>query len=610
MVTGEVDSFVRQLVRGMAAGGLAGQTDRQLVERLSATPDEAAFEALVRRHGPMVYRVCWRVLQQAEDAEDAFQATFLLLAQKLGTLRNLGSLAGWLHGVANRVALDARKRALRRRQHESRACALTTPADGADWCEVRAVLDAELAALPESQRLPLILCYLEGQTQDEAARQLGWSKSTLLRRLEAARAALGRRLTRRGFAWSVAGSAVLLSDALAPAALTPKIICSTVTAAVGTLSGLKVTVVLSANALTLTKGALSTMFPTKLKFAAALLVAVVAAGGLVGISRLSAQPEAPMDNLALAVRAAPVPAAKPNPLPAGPNRLLLGRADRLSLVDPDGKHDKDLLSVSPAHDSVRLSPDGKRVAYVTRDRTADKALLHVAGVDDKKGQSLGVSPRSYAWSPDGTEIAYSEFPESDKTESDKRWAAVHGIIDVKSKEKAVLKLPDDHYVTDWSRDGKHLVTTRIWPKGGGVFLMNRDGTEHKELTADLLPAGSHGGGGRLSPDGKRLLFRIVTPEKGKLAQVELTVLDIATGKLTPVADVPTDELEELHSPCWSPDGKRIAYCWTKTTPAGENGPAAKEVETQVVVCDPDGKNAKAVASEKGKLVTIPSLDWK
>src|SRR5688572_7620134 len=121
MATTEMNSFVRRLARAMAAEGLDGQTDRQLVERLSADPDEVVFEALVRRHGPMVYRVCWRVLQHAEDAEDAFQATFLLLAQKLGTLRKKESLASWLHGVAHRVALDARKQAARRRRHEARA---------------------------------------------------------------------------------------------------------------------------------------------------------------------------------------------------------------------------------------------------------------------------------------------------------------------------------------------------------------------------------------------------------------------------------------------------------------------------------------------------------
>src|SRR5947209_16048369 len=121
MATARMSAFLRRLTRGMAAEMLAEQADRQLVERLLAGRDEAAFEALVRRHGPMVYRVCWRVLQQAQDAEDAFQATFLLLARKLSAVTRRDSLASWLHGVAHRVALSARRQAARRRRHEGQA---------------------------------------------------------------------------------------------------------------------------------------------------------------------------------------------------------------------------------------------------------------------------------------------------------------------------------------------------------------------------------------------------------------------------------------------------------------------------------------------------------
>jgi RNA polymerase sigma factor (sigma-70 family) len=276
----------------MTSQALADQTDRQLVERLLAGPDEAVFAALIRRHGSMVYRACWRVLQHAQDAEDAFQATFLVLAQRLGTVRKLESLAGWLHEVAHRVSLDAQRRALRRRKHENRASGQAAlPQDGADWREVRAILDAELAALTEPHRIPLILCYLEGLTQDEAARQLGWSKSTLLRRLEAARGALRRRLSRKGFAWSIAGSAVLLTDAIGSAAPEAKTICSTVTVAVGMLSGRATTGILSTNVVVLTKGAVTTMFSTKLKLIAGLLAAVVVGGGHIGIAGLSALPQ-------------------------------------------------------------------------------------------------------------------------------------------------------------------------------------------------------------------------------------------------------------------------------------------------------------------------------
>ncbi len=107
MAAAKLSTFIRRLTRGMTAQTLDNQSDRQLVERLLAGQDEAAFEAIVRRHGPMVYRVCWRVLEQDQDAEDAFQATFLLLAQKLRSVRKQSSLASWLHGVAHRVALGA-----------------------------------------------------------------------------------------------------------------------------------------------------------------------------------------------------------------------------------------------------------------------------------------------------------------------------------------------------------------------------------------------------------------------------------------------------------------------------------------------------------------------
>src|SRR5262249_39736229 len=152
-------------MRGMAAERLAEQSDRQMVERLLAGPDESAFEALVRRHGPMVYRVCWRVLQQSQDTEDAFQATFLLLARKLSAVRKRDSPANWLHGVAHRVALDAKKQLARRRRHEGNAGnSHQGPPDDITWRELRAALDAELATLPEKHRQPLILCYLEGRS--------------------------------------------------------------------------------------------------------------------------------------------------------------------------------------------------------------------------------------------------------------------------------------------------------------------------------------------------------------------------------------------------------------------------------------------------------------
>ncbi len=308
MATVQMSQFLRRLTRGMAAETLGELTDRQLLERLLAAQDEAVFEALMRRHGPMVYRVCWRVLQQAEDTEDAFQATFLLLARKLQTVRKRDSLASWLHGVAHREALDAKAQTARRRRHEARPAANSHPGPPEEitWRELRTVLDAELGRLAEKWRLPLILCYLEGRSQEEAARQLGWSKSTLLRRLEEARAALGRRLTRRGVVWPAALSAVLLSDCVAPAALAPRLVGSTVEAAACLSTGkAALTAVVSAKVAELTEGVMKTMFLTKLKIASALLVLAVAVGG--GVTSLTAP-------TALLAHAAPVPMEKPDPV--------------------------------------------------------------------------------------------------------------------------------------------------------------------------------------------------------------------------------------------------------------------------------------------------------
>jgi len=243
------------------------------------------FEALVRRHGPMVYRVCWRVLQQSEDTEDAFQATFLLLARKLQTVRKRDSLASWLHGVAHRVALDAKAQAARRCRHEAQAAANSHagPPEEITWRELRTVLDAELGRLPEKWCLPLILCYLEGRSQEEAARQLGWSKSTLLRRLEEARAALGRRLSRRGVVWPAALSAVLLSDCVTPAALAPGLVGSTLEAAACLATGkAALSAVVSAKVAALLERVSKTMIITKLKVAGVALVLALGVAVAVG----------------------------------------------------------------------------------------------------------------------------------------------------------------------------------------------------------------------------------------------------------------------------------------------------------------------------------------
>ena len=172
MHAAKLDRVVRQL---------CGPTDRDLLAGFASRGDHAAFAELVRRHGPMVLRTCRRTLRHEEDAEDAFQATFLVLAEKAGSVRKTEALGSWLHGVAHRVALRARRDAGRRRAHEREARPMPTTAGtrDADWREVQAALDEEIRALPEKYRAPFVLCFLEGRSRAEAAAELGLEEGTV-----------------------------------------------------------------------------------------------------------------------------------------------------------------------------------------------------------------------------------------------------------------------------------------------------------------------------------------------------------------------------------------------------------------------------------------------
>jgi RNA polymerase sigma factor (sigma-70 family) len=193
-------------------------TDRQLLQRFAEGSDPLAFAMLLRRHGPMVLGVCRRLLGHEQDAEDAFQAAFLILARKAGAVRQ-ADLGGYLYRVAYHLSARARAGAARRKERERRAeaTAPSGPADDVTWREVRAVVDEELWQLPAEARSALILCYLEGRTHEEAALRLGWSKGTLRRRLDKGRELLRKRLLARGLAPAAALSATLFAEGTAAA---------------------------------------------------------------------------------------------------------------------------------------------------------------------------------------------------------------------------------------------------------------------------------------------------------------------------------------------------------------------------------------------------------
>lgn len=232
--------YLRGLLGTRAAGETeGGPSDGQLLERFVTLREEAAFAVLVRRHGGMVYAVCRRLLGRSHEAEDAFQATFLVLIRKAATLDRRGSVAGWLYRVAYRVAVRARAKAARWRQEPQQVLDMleADPDKIAAQQELRGVLDEELNRLPEKYRLPVVLCYLEGQTNDEAARHLGWPKGTVSGRLARARDLLRSRLARRGLAPSVAVLAAALEAYAGPPAVPAALAEGIVKAAVPALLG-------------------------------------------------------------------------------------------------------------------------------------------------------------------------------------------------------------------------------------------------------------------------------------------------------------------------------------------------------------------------------------
>ncbi len=228
-----VESELRTLFE---AGTVVGRSDGELLDRFLAAGgagSELAFAALVERHGPMVWRVCRDVLRESNDADDAFQATFLVLARRAGAIRKRSSLGPWLYGVALRVARSALSRAARRRNREQVAAEREqeeTMAD-VDRLDAAPILHEEVGRLPEKYRAPLILCYFEGLTHDQAASQLGWPVGTVRSRMAEARDRLRPRLLRRGVASSVA---ILAATGRAEAAAVPAaLVSATVGMAVG-----------------------------------------------------------------------------------------------------------------------------------------------------------------------------------------------------------------------------------------------------------------------------------------------------------------------------------------------------------------------------------------
>jgi RNA polymerase sigma factor (sigma-70 family) len=515
--------------------------DGELLQRFLRQRDEAAFEAIVCRHGPMVLDVCRSLLPSAADADDAFQAVFLVLARKGDSIRETATLGGFLHGVAHRIALKARAAFARRCKHEARAAVRDVAAAGEPtWSDVRVLLHEELARLSDRHRLPLVLCYLEGRTQEQAAALLEMSKGTLRRRLDAARTLLRNRLARRGV-----GSAALLLAAAWPAAASavpPTLLRAAVQAGLAFAAGGAAAAGLSAGALALVEEGAPLAASVKLKLALAvvLVLGVVGAGAAFSLRRpdrwLSQRQEAPA-LAGVADKHSPPEKkrsqrtdAQGDPLPPralarlGTQRFrsdgwvsrvavvpgtkqLLGRGQRsVILWDAEGREVRRFegpqwrqvngTGYSVQVESFAVSPDGKTLAAATSD--GSKLLCPILLFELATGKKLGELPghKSTGWS--ACRCLAFVTPGLLASCGTDRTACVWDVL--RKQEVCRLQAPESTslFVLLPSPDGKHVFGAGrqgeegvwlCWEAAGSKLVRRQGGLPGDFVTAALSPDG-------------------------------------------------------------------------------------------------------------------------
>jgi RNA polymerase sigma factor (sigma-70 family) len=285
MATGPVNLVIRQMRRIALSHDNGYISDGWLLDAFLKAKDEAAFEALVKRHGPMVLGVCRRLLRNTHDAENAFQATFVVLLRKAHAIRNRDLLGNWLYGVACRTAMKARANAARRKAKERQVNDMRSASWSAEQTseELLALLDVELHRLPDKLRAPLVLCDLQGMARKQAARKLGWPIGSLNWRLARARSILAKKLKQHGVTLGTGTLAACLARHAAAASVPAPLLDLTVkTAVIMSIGNNAAAGVVSAKVASLAEGVVRMMFLTKLKIAAGLVLLVGVLGTCVG----------------------------------------------------------------------------------------------------------------------------------------------------------------------------------------------------------------------------------------------------------------------------------------------------------------------------------------
>jgi RNA polymerase sigma factor (sigma-70 family) len=444
-------NVIQQLRRAVLPGGDPEPSDGQLLESFLGQRDEAAFGLLVRRHGPMVFGVCKRVIGNSHDAEDAFQATFLVLARKAAAVTPREAVGNWLYGVAYRTARRARALAVRHRAREKQVKTMpqptVPPADDPQGLEP--ILDEELNKLPDKYRLPLVLFDLEGRPRKEVARHLKLPEGTLSSRLARARRMLAQRLRRRGVVLP-GGSLAMVLGGGASACVPLPLVSSTIKAVAAAAAGGAATAVISTRVAALTQGVLKAMFLTKLKVTtAALLVAGLLVCGLLSAGWSGAP------NGALGQEPVPLKQLKP-PTKAVPEQ----KPDDVTVAKPGAKI---------VH-SLAYCNDGKTVALLLAKGEDPPAARSVVLWDVRKGkvqQTLEEFDKdapgrfySVTASKDGTTIAVAAGGGGPGDGAIKVWDARTGKL-VRTFE---LKAQVPAFAL--SRDGNKLI--------GGAVITNDD----------------------------------------------------------------------------------------------------------------------------------------
>jgi RNA polymerase sigma factor (sigma-70 family) len=615
-----LQAILHRLRRLASSEDAARLTDAHLLRRFIEARDEAAFEVLVWRHGPLVLGTSRKLLGHEQDAEDAFQATFLTLARKAGSVTRGAALAGWLHRVASHIALGIRSKR-RNKRDQQRDVDLSTMASqrddlvGLEKRELWGMLTEELQRLPSRYRLPLVACYLQGKTQEETARELERPLGSISRELSRGCALLRDRLTRRGACLSTTALLAVLAEQVS-AALAPSLVLPTVTAALAFAAGSA----LSNPSTVLAFGVIHTMFWSKVKVVAAVtLILGVLTAGTAAVARQALAPSSAEEQQA--EKSTETPANRPAPEGQAPAQAVQAARDEQG-AKQDGDDAQRLgneikvlneklrateaqlrSTLYAAH--MNLAQHAWEAGGVARVRDLLEEHRPKAGETDLRGfewdylyrlchaelLTLNAAGFSVAYSPDGKCLATSFW--DNKAFIVKLWDAQSG------QELRILKGGGSRVV--FSPDGRRLAsgavdnTLKVWDAQTGQEFLSL-----KVRNGDAYPGFSLA----FSPDGKRLASATTTWDNSKKAYGagEVKVWDAETGQ--ELFSLP-GEINTLGL-AFSPDGKRLAGAVDKTVKVWDaqtgqellsvKGHHAKTISS--VAYSPDGKRLASASEDK------------